>query len=171
MSDKIKPEPMLGGHSRGSTCMQSFLHPVTLPALFRESAGSSLLMLLPKEDLSQTVRTWELCDLWLLRHVFRGHSGTAFISATLALLHLNFSDSSPASCYHRPAQPIREFTLETFHLHHAKLCTYTGHSLFQGRSSIGLGIVKISTVVLLLPIQLIDPGRSFILILQLGIRQ
>lgn len=63
MWDKIKPEPMLGGHSRGSTCMQSFLHPVTLPALFRESTGSSLLMLLPKEDLSQTVRTWELCDL------------------------------------------------------------------------------------------------------------
>lgn len=92
---------------------------------------------------------------------FGGHSGTAFISATLALLHLNFSDSPPASCYHRPAKANREFTFETFHLHHAKLCTYTGHRLFQGRSSIRLGIVKISTVLLLLPIQLIDPGRSF----------
>lgn len=104
-------------------------------------------MLLPKEDLSETVRTWELCDLC---HVFWGHSGTAFISPTLALLHLNFIDTSPASSYHRPAQPITELTVEAFHLHHEKLCI--GHSLSQGRSSIGLGIVKISTVVLLLPI-------------------
>lgn len=76
-------------------------------------AGSNQVMELVKGGLSQRVWTLQLRDLWLLCHVMWWHSRKAFISAMLALLCLNFSDSPPAIWLDRqePAQATREFTL------------------------------------------------------------
>lgn len=61
----------------------------------------------------------QLCDLWSFCHVIGGHRGQDFMSAMLALLHLNFSDSSPASWDGRQAastghQRTRSLNFDSF---------------------------------------------------------
>lgn len=59
----------------------------------------------------------------------QGHSGEAFMSAMLALLHLNFGDSSPASTGH---QGIHFLNFDFFREEFSK---FTGHSSAEGKSS------------------------------------
>lgn len=66
-----------------------------------------------------------------------GHSGEAFMSAMVALLHLNFGDSSPASWDDRQAASTGHQRIHflNFDFFWVKFSKFTGHSSAEGKSS------------------------------------